>query len=157
MTPQGPTDPAFEDIVIIHDRQAWEEVASRTTDRYVMEGFVATNAAAPPTSPRRFVEDHKTVDRALANLARSKGWGRHCHVSGRLNRPQRLVATIDGGEFNPYTGTKIVDQNYLPGGWWLIVPEDYERSLPDDGRFVFSVRAAGRDVQFLALEAQTSP
>ena len=92
---------------------------------YTMHGFVAMNAAAPPSSPRRLVTDGKVVEKAVERLREEFGWGPLAGASGPM-------LTVKGRE-----------RRVVEGGWWIVVPVDYHEHFHDPELCEFRVRGPG--------------
>ena len=133
----------------VKDHAEWLRLAERADDGvYAMHGFVASNAAAPPSSPRRLITDKRVVEKAVEQLGKEFGWGALAGVSGPMTTDVSVFEVLSIGE------PRYVGDETLPveGGWWLVLPVGYHRHLHDPGRCEFRVRACGRDVTLYARE-----
>ncbi len=132
----------------VQDHEEWLGLVERADCVYSPHGFMAFNAAAPPSSPRRLITDQKVVEKAVELLAREFGWGGFVGVAGPLTTEE---AVFEGryGEEPRYVGT---ESRAVEGGWWLVLPVDYHEYLHDQGRLEFRARAKGRDVALFARE-----
>lgn len=104
-----------------------------------MAGFKAMNADAPASSARRFITDRRVVERALAQLKDEFGWGRLAGVAGEVVTGEAIFARGSVGE-KVFAGTAT---GRVPGGWWLILPEDYPGLLHNSEEAEFRVRGVG--------------
>ena len=131
------------------DHEEWLQIVEKAEGGvYVLQGFMAYNPSAPPSSKRRHVRDQKVVERAVAKVRDEFGWGVLTAVTGPLTVG---VAVFEGrtGEAIRYAGD---DTGAVEGGWWLLLPVDYHGYFHDRQRCQFLVRECGRDVALYARE-----
>lgn len=133
----------------VEDHEEWLTLAGRAEGGvYALHGFMAFNASAPPSSPRRLITDQKVVEAAVERLGREFGWGRLAGVSGPMTTGEAVFEVLAIGEPR-YVG---VESRPVEGGWWVRMPVDYFEYFHDPGRCLFRVRACGRDVALYARE-----
>ncbi len=133
----------------VEDHEEWLTLAGRAEGGvYAMHGFMAFNAAAPPSSPRRLITDRRVIEKAVEQLGKEFGWGALAGVGGAMTTGVAVFEVLAIGEPR-YVGD---ESRPVEGGWWLVLPVDYHRQLHDPGRCEFRVRACGRDVTLYARE-----
>lgn len=133
----------------VEDHEAWLKVVERADGGvYSMHGFMASNASAPPGSPRRLITNERVVERAVEKLREEFGWGELTGVNGPMTTGVAVFEVLAIGEPR-YVG---VESRPVEGGWWVRMPVDYFEYFHDPGRCLFRVRACGRDVALYARE-----